>query len=69
MGIYAYRVSVLNEFVRWPPSDLEISEKLEQLRALYNGVSVHVEVSNEQIPAGVDTKKDLKAVRAAIAGR
>ena len=69
VGIYAYRVSVLNEFVRWPPSDLEISEKLEQLRALYNGVSVHVEVSNEQIPAGVDTRKDLKAVRAAIAGR
>ena len=69
VGIYAYRVSVLNEFVRWPPSDLEISETLEQLRALYNGVSVHVEVSSEQIPAGVDTEKDLEAVRVAIGGR
>ena len=69
VGIYAYRVSVLNEFVRWPPSDLEISEKLEQLRALYNGVSVHVEVSSEQIPPGVDTEKDLEAVRVAIGGR
>ncbi len=69
VGIYAYRVSVLNEFVQWPSSELEISEKLEQLRALYNGVSVHVEVSSEEIPAGVDTEKDLEAVRVALAGR
>ncbi len=67
VGIYAYRVSVLNDFVQWPPSELEISEKLEQLRALFNGVKVHVEVSSEQIPAGVDTEKDLEAVRAALA--
>lgn len=62
-------MSVLNEFVQWPSSELEISEKLEQLRALYNGVSVHVEVSSEEIPAGVDTEKDLEAVRVALAGR
>ena len=63
IGIYAYRVSVLNEYVRWPPSELEISEKLEQLRALYNGVKMHVDVSGVRIPAGVDTEKDLNAVR------
>ncbi len=67
VGIYAYRVAVLNQFVQWPPSELEISEKLEQLRALFNGVRVHVEVSAEQIPAGVDTEKDLEAVRALLA--
>ena len=63
IGIYAYRVSVLNEYVRWPPSELEISEKLEQLRALYNGVKMHVDVAGVRIPAGVDTEKDLNAVR------
>lgn len=67
IGIYAYRVKVLNDYVRWPPSELEISEKLEQLRALYNGVKIHVAVSSEQIPAGVDTEKDLEGVRALLA--
>ena len=63
IGIYAYRVKVLNKYVRWPPSELEISEKLEQLRALYNGVKMHVDVAGVRIPAGVDTEKDLNAVR------
>ena len=66
IGIYAYRVKVLNKYVRWPPSELEISEKLEQLRALYNGVKMHVDVASVQIPAGVDTEKDLNAVRALL---
>jgi len=63
VGIYAYRVSVLNQFVQWPVAELEMSEKLEQLRALYNGVRIHVEVSVEHIPVGIDTQKDLEAVR------
>ena len=67
VGLYAYRVSVLNQFVTWPASELEISEKLEQLRALYNGVAVHVAVSDERIPAGVDTERDLEAIRAQLA--
>ncbi|MDC0221454.1 3-deoxy-manno-octulosonate cytidylyltransferase [Gammaproteobacteria bacterium] len=66
IGIYAYRVKVLNKYVRWPPSELEISEKLEQLRALYNGVKMHVDLASVQIPAGVDTEKDLNAVRALL---
>ena len=69
VGIYAYRVGVLHQFVQWPPAELEISEKLEQLRALYNGVRIHVEVSNEQIPPGVDTERDLEAVRTHVAAR
>jgi 3-deoxy-manno-octulosonate cytidylyltransferase (CMP-KDO synthetase) len=68
IGIYAYRVSVLNQFVSWPPSELEVQEKLEQLRALFNGIRIHMELSNDRIPAGVDTEKDLEAVRAYLTG-
>ena len=66
IGIYAYRVAVLNQFVEWPVCELEVTEKLEQLRALYNGIGIHVEVSSESIPPGVDTEKDLELVRAHI---
>lgn len=68
IGIYGYRVAVLNQYVLWPPSELEISEKLEQLRALDNGVAIHVAVSTENIPPGVDTEADLETVRAYLAG-
>lgn len=66
IGIYGYRVSVLKQFIDWPPSELELSEKLEQLRALHNGVAIHVAVSQEKIPPGVDTQRDLDLVRAFI---
>ncbi|HJO11706.1 MAG: 3-deoxy-manno-octulosonate cytidylyltransferase [Gammaproteobacteria bacterium] len=68
IGIYAYRVAVLNQFVAWPPSELEVQEKLEQLRALFNGIRIHMEISQECVPAGVDTEKDLETVRAHLAG-
>ena len=64
IGIYAYRVAILNQFVEWPVCELEVTEKLEQLRALYNGVGIHVAVSGESIPPGVDTERDLELVRA-----
>ena len=64
IGIYAYRVSLLNQFVTWPVSALESTEKLEQLRALENGVTIMAELACEHIPAGVDTEQDLAAVRA-----
>ena len=67
VGIYAYRVAVLNRFVGWPPVELEVQEKLEQLRALFNGVRIHVAVSDTPISAGVDTAKDLEAIRARLA--
>lgn len=68
IGLYAYRVSVLDQFVTWPVSELEVSEKLEQLRALANNVFIHVAVSDHKIPPGVDTEKDLAAVRNHLAG-
>ena len=67
IGLYAYRVSVLNEFVTWPASELELMEKLEQLRALANDVFIHVALSDHKIPPGVDTERDLEAVRRHLA--
>lgn len=63
IGIYAYRVAQLNQFVRWSPSALEMTEKLEQLRALDNGVLIAVAEACETIPAGIDTAEDLQKVR------
>lgn len=67
IGLYAYRVSVLDQFVTWPASELELMEKLEQLRALANDVFIHVAVSDHKIPPGVDTERDLEAVRQHLA--
>jgi 3-deoxy-manno-octulosonate cytidylyltransferase (CMP-KDO synthetase) len=66
IGIYAYRVDFLHQYVRWEPSPLEVTEQLEQLRALHNGVRIHVAQASEIVPAGVDTQSDLDAVRAMI---
>ena len=63
IGIYAYRVPALDDFVSWPEAELEATEKLEQLRALYNDARIHVELAREPVPAGVDTEQDLEAVR------
>ncbi|HEA51239.1 hypothetical protein LCGC14_1971060 [marine sediment metagenome] len=63
IGIYGYRASVLSRFVSWAPAPTELAESLEQLRALYNGARIHVEVAAGTPPAGVDTEADLQRVR------
>ncbi|PTQ90379.1 3-deoxy-manno-octulosonate cytidylyltransferase [Agitococcus lubricus] len=63
LGIYAYRVAFLNAYVQWPPALLEQVEALEQLRALYYGVKIHVDLASVNLPAGVDTLADLERVR------
>ncbi len=63
IGIYAYRVEVLNQFVDWPMSRLECAESLEQLRVLENGVSIRCAEASVNMPAGVDTAEDLARVR------
>ena len=63
IGLYAYRVKLLNDFVSWPPAALEKTECLEQLRALWNGVGIHVDAADETPPAGVDTPEDLERIR------
>ncbi len=64
IGIYAYRVATLNRFVSWPRSLLEVSERLEQLRAMHHGVRIIMDEACEHVPPGVDTPEDLAAVRA-----
>jgi 3-deoxy-manno-octulosonate cytidylyltransferase (CMP-KDO synthetase) len=66
IGIYAYRVRSLLEFAAWPPTPLETTEKLEQLRALEHGMHIHLVALAEAPPAGVDTPADLERVRAAL---
>ena len=59
LGIYGYRHRALLAFVRTPPSPLEKSEQLEQLRALENGMKIHV-ILSETSSIGVDTPEDAK---------
>lgn len=63
IGIYAYRVNLLNEYVTWPQSPLEQLESLEQLRLLWNGRRIHVADAVETPPHGVDTEQDLEIIR------
>ena len=58
-GIYGFRRKVLLQFVRWKPTPLERAESLEQLRALENGVKVHVLITAKGSP-GIDTPADAK---------
>ena len=67
IGLYAYRVAVLCRYPHLPPCDLERIERLEQLRALCNGIRIHVEVVSQAPPAGVDTEADLLRVAAYLA--
>lgn len=60
IGIYAYRVSCLDDFVSWPVAPLESQESLEQLRFLHHGIAIHVDNAQVPVPAGIDTEEDLK---------
>jgi len=63
IGMYAYRVEFLKNYVTWLPSMTEKTECLEQLRALSNGVKIHIEEAFISPPAGVDTEEDLQRLR------
>jgi 3-deoxy-manno-octulosonate cytidylyltransferase (CMP-KDO synthetase) len=67
IGIYAYRVRSLEQFASWPPTPLEETERLEQLRALEHGMRIHLVTLAEAPPAGVDTPEDLERVRTCLA--
>ncbi|HXQ71773.1 MAG TPA: 3-deoxy-manno-octulosonate cytidylyltransferase [Pyrinomonadaceae bacterium] len=62
-GLYVYRRDVLLEFTKWPQTQLERVEALEQLRALAHGVKIKV-VEACTVSTGVDTQADLDKVRA-----
>lgn len=67
IGIYAYRAGFINTYINWEPTALEKIECLEQLRVLWYGEKIHVEVAKEAPAAGVDTPEDLEVVRKIIA--
>lgn len=69
IGIYAYRVKFLHQYVGWKSAPLEQLEQLEQLRAMYYGARIHVEKAEEAVPGGVDTQQDLDAVRESFKAR
>jgi len=65
IGIYAYRAGFIKDYVNWPASQLEQIESLEQLRVLWQGEKIHVDVAETRLPVeGVDTPEDLEKARA-----
>ncbi|MFV0432176.1 MAG: 3-deoxy-manno-octulosonate cytidylyltransferase [Alphaproteobacteria bacterium] len=67
IGLYAYKRDALEKFVSLKPSPLEQREKLEQLRALENGMTITAVLANEA-PLGVDRVEDLEHVKRIIEG-
>ncbi len=63
VGLYAYRVGFLQQYLEWPSSPMEKLEQLEQLRVLWNGGRVHVDKAKAAVPQDVNTKEDLEKVR------
>ncbi|WP_148334411.1 3-deoxy-manno-octulosonate cytidylyltransferase [Acinetobacter lwoffii] len=59
LGLYAYRVKLLQEYVTWEMGVLEKLESLEQLRVLENGHRIAIAVAEANLPPGVDTQEDL----------
>jgi 3-deoxy-manno-octulosonate cytidylyltransferase (CMP-KDO synthetase) len=68
IGLYAFRRAALEAFHRLPPSRLERTENLEQLRFLENGIPIVV-VETTEATVGVDTEDDLRAVEKLLAAR
>lgn len=64
-GLYAYRRAALEAFVSWNPSPLECCEKLEQLRALENGLPIRVVVARHAAP-DVNVPEDVGIVEAIL---
>ncbi|MCE2687554.1 MAG: 3-deoxy-manno-octulosonate cytidylyltransferase [Rickettsiales bacterium] len=63
IGIYGYKITALENFIKLPPSKLEKRESLEQLRALENKMSIMVKIVDSH-PLSVDTEDDLLKARA-----
>ena len=64
LGLYAYRVRLLQDYVTWDMGALEQLESLEQLRVLENGHRIAIAVAQVNLPPGVDTQADLDRLNA-----
>ena len=62
IGIYCYKVSVLEKFINLDQTKNEIENRLEQLRALDNDIKINVALAKSS-PIGVDTKEDYLALK------
>jgi 3-deoxy-manno-octulosonate cytidylyltransferase (CMP-KDO synthetase) len=67
IGLYAYRKAALDRFAALAPSQLEQTERLEQLRLLENGFNLYV-TATDQDTIGVDTEEDLIRVERMLRG-
>lgn len=65
-GIYAYRAKFLKSWTGWPPCNLEVTERLEQLRALHRGARIAVAVTNARPGIAIDTPDDLTRWRKSL---
>lgn len=66
LGLYVYTTQTLLKFASLPPTEWEVAESLEQLRALYYGIPIGVALA-DKASTGVDTLEDLEAVRKELA--
>ncbi|PUE58158.1 3-deoxy-manno-octulosonate cytidylyltransferase [Limnohabitans curvus] len=66
VGLYGYRVGFLREFPKLAQAPIEVTESLEQLRAMWHGHRIAVHVTEHSPGPGVDTPEDLARVRALL---
>ncbi len=69
VGLYGYRVGFLRQFPKLAQAPIEVTESLEQLRAMWHGHRIAVHVSDHSPGPGVDTPEDLARVRAVFAAQ
>jgi 3-deoxy-manno-octulosonate cytidylyltransferase (CMP-KDO synthetase) len=62
IGIYAFRKEALIQFTNWPQTPLEISERIECLRYLENGLTLKMVLTNT-MGIGIDTPEDLEKAK------
>jgi 3-deoxy-manno-octulosonate cytidylyltransferase (CMP-KDO synthetase) len=67
IGIYGFRVGALRRLASTAPCALEQAESLEQLRALWLGLPIRVEVVDDIPSASVDTPEDVERIAALLA--
>jgi 3-deoxy-manno-octulosonate cytidylyltransferase (CMP-KDO synthetase) len=66
IGLYAYRAAFLKDFTGKAQAPLELTEKLEQLRVLWYGERIHVDIARITPGPGVDTPADLERLLGAL---
>jgi 3-deoxy-manno-octulosonate cytidylyltransferase (CMP-KDO synthetase) len=67
VGLYGYRVGFLRQFPSLAQAPIEVTESLEQLRAMWHGHRIAVHITDHSPGPGVDTPEDLARVRAIFA--